>query len=216
MDNSLQLLHEFRISKSLCSRLILSILLLMMNSCALKAQPQNEDVLYLLAGTEWELKPEVFVCLAEGTDAALRSVAADDSLPNYYRLRALTALSLFSNPDTAAFLEQESITASHPSLARAAFNAFAEGFGGQQPQRVLELAQQLLDSSDDPQLRFEAIKIQASIPQPEAKTMVEEHFGTELSPLQRQQVEHYKERWAKKHLNTSSTESSLKYHCPSD
>jgi len=216
MDNSLQLTSTFRFGRSLGSRLFLLILLLMMSSCALKAQPQNEDVLYLLAGTEWELKPEPFLCHGEGTDAALRSIAADDSLPNYYRLRALVALSLFNNTETAAFLERQSTTALHPSLARAAFNAFAEGFGDQQPQRVLDLAQRLLDSSDDSQLRFEAIKIKASITQAEAKTRDGDQLESELSPLQRKQVEQFKQRWAQKRLDASSTESSLKYHCPSE
>ncbi len=169
----------------------------------------------LLAGYEWELKPEQFICRGEDTDVTLRAIASDSTLPNHYRLRALTALSLFQNSETADFLEHMVIAGSHPSQARAALAAFSKGFYEQQPERVIGLTRRLLKSSDEPQLQYAAAKTLAGMPQAEAQTAFDNYLKTDISPLQRQKLARYKQE-AKVRESEKRESNTPSYQCPPD
>ena len=190
-------------------------LILIIPSCALEAQQRNQDIMQLLDGYEWELKPEPFICRGGNTDGILRAIASDDTLSNHYRLRALTALSFFQNSETADFLEHMVIAGSHPSQARAALAAFSKGFYEQQPERVIGLARRLLKSSDEPQLQYAAAKTLALIPQAEAQTAFDNYLKADISPLQRQKLERYRQE-AKMRESIRRESDAPSYRCPPD
>lgn len=195
--------------------LLLSFLLIVTN-CALKAQQRTQDIMPLLEGYEWELKPEQFICRGEDTDEVLRAIASDSTLPNYYRLRALTALSLFQNPETADFLVHMTSTGSHPSLTRAALSAFSQGFIEQQPERVISLARRLLSSSDEPQLQYAAAKTLAVIPHADAQTVLDNYINADISPLQRQQLTQYRQEAKERQSKKSDGDVTSKVQCPAN
>ncbi len=216
MSNLVKLVNTLREHcRGMPVSLFLLTLILIIPSCALKAQQRTQDIMHLLAGYEWELKPEQFICRGEGTDAALRAIASDNTLPNHYRLRALTALSVFKNSETADFLEHVATAESHPSQARTAFAAFSRGFSRQQPERVSELARRLLKSSDEPQLRYAAAKTLAIIPQAEAQTAFDNYLKADISPLQRQKLEQHRQA-AKIRESRRSMQDEPPFRCPPD
>jgi hypothetical protein len=160
-------------------------------SSSLHAQTRAQDVKPLLEGYEWRLAPEQFICMGKGMDAALRAVASDETLPYYYRQRALTALSLFPNRDTANYLEQViSDSASHPSHVQRALSAYAEAFAGKQPRRVTEVARNALALSSDHQIRTAAAETLARLRTTGAKQTLRDYMHSGLSKLQRQQIRH--------------------------
>jgi hypothetical protein len=170
--------------------LILSLFCFSLSS-SLNAQLRAQDVKPLLEGYEWRLAPEQFICVGEGVDAALRAVAADETLPYYYRQRALTALSLFPNRDTANYLEQViSDSASHPSHVQRALSAYAGAFAGKQPGRVTEVARNALALSSDDQIKSAAAETLARLRTTGAKQTLRDYMHSGLSKLQRQQIRH--------------------------
>jgi hypothetical protein len=170
--------------------LILSLFCLSLSG-SLHAQLQAQDVKPLLEGYEWRLAPQRFICMGKGVDAALRAVASDETLPYYYRQRALTALSLFPNRDTANYLQQViSDSASHPSHVQRALYAYAGAFSGKQPGRVTEVARNALMLSSDHQIRTAAAETLARIRTTGAKQTLRDYMHSGLSKLQRQQITH--------------------------
>jgi hypothetical protein len=160
-------------------------------SSSLNAQLRAQDVKPLLEGYEWRLAPEPFICMGKGVDAALRAVASDETLPYYYRQRALTTLSLFPNRDTANYLEQViSDSASHPSHVQRALFAYANAYAGKQPGRVTEVARNALTLSSDHQIRFAAAETLARLRTTGAKQTLRDYMHSGLSTLQRQQLRH--------------------------
>ena len=170
--------------------LILSLFCLSLSS-SLNAQLQAQDVKPLLEGYEWRLTPEPFICMGKGVDAALRAVASDETLPYYYRQRALTALSLFPNRDTANYLQQViSDSASHPSHVQRALYAYAGAYAGKQPGRVTEVARNALTLSSDDQIKSAAAETLARLRTTGAKQTLRDYMHSGLSTLQRQQLRH--------------------------
>ncbi len=160
-------------------------------SSSLNAQLRAQDVKPLLEGYEWQLAPEPFICMGKGVDAALRAVASDETLPYYYRQRALTALSLFPNRDTANYLQQViSDSASHPSHVQRALSAYAEAYAGKQPGRVTEVARNALALSSDDQIKSAAAETLARLRTTGAKQTLRDYMHSGLSKLQRQQITH--------------------------
>lgn len=169
--------------------LILSLVGLSLSS-SLHAQTR-EDIKPLLEGYEWQLSPQQFICRGKGVDAALREIASDETLPSYYRQRALTALSLFPNPDTATYLEQViSDSASHPSHVQRALSSYTEAFARKQPNRVTEVARNALMLSSDYQIRAAAAETLARVRTTGAKETLRGYMNSPLSKLQRQHMRH--------------------------
>jgi hypothetical protein len=170
--------------------LILSLFCFSLSS-SLNAQLRAQDVKPLLEGYEWQLAPEPFICMGKGVDAALRAVASDETLPYYYRQRALTALSLFPNRDTANYLQQViSDSASHPSHVQRALFAYANAYAGKQPGRVTEVARNALALSSDDQIKSAAAETLARLRTTGAKQTLRDYMHSGLSKLQRQQIRH--------------------------
>ena len=129
--------------------------------------------------------------MGKSVDAALREVASDETLPYYLRQRALTALSLFPNRDTANYLEQViSDSASHPSHVQRALSAYANAFAGKQPNRVTEVARNALVLSSDYQIRTAAAETLARVRTRGAKATLRDYMNSGLSKLQRQHIRH--------------------------
>lgn len=169
------------------SSLVLGLCLLL-SSFAVQAQPRVNDVKPLLEGYEWKLDAARFICMGKGADRVLRKVASDATLPNYYRLRALTALGLFPNPKTASFLEQMiSDSGSHPSQVQQALYAYSLAYH-KQPRRVMEVARNALLSTDDYQVQTAAAETLASLRTPESKDALRGYLKSDLSNLQRQRI----------------------------
>lgn len=158
-------------------------------SCDLQAQTSIDDVMPLLEGYEWRLEPEPFVCMGEGVDVALRAIAADSNLANYYRMRAISALSLFSNPETASFLEQViADDGSHPSRVQQALYAYSDAFAQKLPERVTEVARNALAADLDYQIQSAAAMTLAKLRTPEAKAALHDYSRSDMSDLQQQQI----------------------------
>lgn len=159
-------------------------------SAGLHAQTQIGAVKSLLEGYEWELVPERFICAGKGVDVALREIASDETLLNYYRQRALAALRLFPNAENASYLEQViSSSASHPSQVQRALYAYAKGFAGKQPERVTEVARNALVLNTDYQTRTAAAATLATLRTSGARTALRVYMSSGLSELQRQRLE---------------------------
>lgn len=170
--------------------LVLGLCLLAFGTVA-NAQTRAADIKALLEGYEWRLEPERFTCIGDGIDVALRQIASEATLPNYYRLRAVTALSLFPNPETAGFLERMiSDSASHPSHVQRALHAYAYAYADQQPQRVTEVARNALNLSTDYQIQTAAAQTLAGLRTTESKQALRGYLNSGLSDLQRRQVKH--------------------------
>ncbi len=198
--------------------LILSLFCFSLSS-SLNAQLRAQDVKPLLEGYEWQLAPEPFICMGKGVDAALRAVASDETLPYYYRQRALTALSLFPNRDTANYLQQViSDSASHPSHVQRALYAYANAYAGKQPGRVTEVARNALALSSDDQIRFAAAETLARLRTTGAKQTLRDYMHSGLSKLQRQQIRHMmrqaKPRQPLKQGSRSGAVSQKQFTCP--
>jgi hypothetical protein len=188
-------------------------------SGSLHANMQAQDVKPLLEGYEWQLTPEPFICMGKGVDAALRAVAADETLPYYYRQRALTALSLFPNRDTANYLEQViSDSASHPSHVQRALYAYADAYAGKQPGRVTEVARNALALSSDDQIKSAAAETLAGLRTTGAKQTLRDYMHSGPSKLQRQQIRHMmrqaKSRQQLKQRSRSGAVSQKQFTCP--
>ncbi len=188
-------------------------------SGSLHAQLRAQDVKPLLQGYEWRLAPEPFICMGKGVDAALRAVASDETLPYYYRQRALTALSLFPNRHTANYLEQViSDSASHPSHVQRALSAYAKAYAGKQPGRVTEVARNALTLSSDHQIKSAAAETLARLRTTGAKQTLRDYMHSGLSKLQRQQITHMmrqaKPRQPLKQGSRSGAVSQKQFTCP--
>lgn len=188
------------------------------SSCTLQAQTRTRDVKPFLQGYEWELAPERFVCMGKGVDAALREVASDETLPNYYRQRALIALSLFPNPKTASFLEQViSDSGSHPSHVQRALYAYSDAFADKQSERVTEVARNALSSSGDYQIKTAAAETLAGLRTSEAKAALRDYMNSDLSKLQRQHIRYMMRQPSAKpvdQVDRSGAVSSKQFTCP--
>ncbi|MDP7140149.1 MAG: hypothetical protein QF560_17450, partial [SAR324 cluster bacterium] len=84
---------------------LLMLIFFLCTSSAL-AVPEIKSVMRLLEGRHWELHDGPFRALGEGTDEVLREISDNSSLINYLRFRALTALALYENEETAEHLER--------------------------------------------------------------------------------------------------------------
>jgi hypothetical protein len=198
--------------------LILSLFCFSLSS-SLNAQLRAQDVKPLLEGYEWQLAPEPFICMGKGVDAALRAVASDETLPYYYRQRALTALSLFPNRDTANYLQQViSDSASHPSHVQRALYAYANAYAGKQPGRVTEVARNALALSSDDQIKSAAAETLARLRTTGAKQTLRDYMHSGLSKLQQQQLRHMmrqaKPRQPLKQGSRSGAVSQKQFTCP--
>ena len=120
------------------------------------AAPDKAQVMKLLEGRHWKLDAEVFQRLGEGTDRVLIEIAEDKLLINYFRFRALEALSLFPTENAATFLETTAKIKFAP-LARRGFEALKRGFAKTQPERVKQLANHLL-KHNNAQVRISAAR----------------------------------------------------------
>lgn len=199
------------------SSLLTLALAITSSSCILQAQ-SRVDVKPLLEGYEWTLEPEPFVCNGDGMDVALREMASNETVLNYYRLRALTALSLFPNPETATYLEQViSDGASHPSRVQRALDAYARAFADEQPERVMEVARAALGASADAQVQTAAAMTLAALPTPESQALLRQYLNSGLSDLQRQQLRYLMRESRRVNANSKAAENLAPladYDCP--
>ena len=118
------------------------------------AVPPRSQVLGLLEGRHWQLDPEAFRRLGAGTPQVLQELADNESLTNYLRFRALEALTVFPEDETAAFLESFS-QRTEPALARRGVEALSRGFRQTHPQHVQRTAA-ALSRHPSPQVRLSA------------------------------------------------------------
>lgn len=168
---------------------MLLILLVSVTNTPLHAQSSSADVMPLLEGYEWTLEPKAFLCLGDGTDSALREIASDPELPSYYRLRALSALSLFPNDQTANLLERTIAgSSSDSSQVRRALRAYSDGFRNE-PERVTTVTRNLLNTSTNRHIRAAAAETLARYKTQSATEALQEYLDTDLSSLERQRIE---------------------------
>jgi hypothetical protein len=180
---------------------ILSILLLTFTNTSLFAQTRTAEVMTLLEGYEWTLEPNKFLCLGDGTDTALREIASDFELPNFYRLRALSALSLFPNDLTADLLERTiNEASSDASKIRRALRAYSEGFNNE-PERVTMLTRSLLNTSTNRHIKAAAAETLASLNTQDAKQTLQDYLDTDLSSIERQRIENMINQFSSYELN---------------
>jgi hypothetical protein len=118
------------------------------------AVPPRSQVLGLLEGRHWQLDPGAFRRLGAGTETVLQELADNESLTNYLRFRALEALSVFPEDETAAFLEAFSQRTA-PHFARRGVEALSRGFGQSHPRHVQRTAE-ALSRHPSPQVRLSA------------------------------------------------------------
>ncbi|MBF0278939.1 MAG: HEAT repeat domain-containing protein [SAR324 cluster bacterium] len=166
--------------KKLQKKLIISLVMLvsgMMIPSALYAQ-NAEQIMPLLKGYEWKLQPEQFQNLGEDTDLVLMEIAADTSLMNAFRFRALEALKLFEKDRVADFLETYLEQNQSSSHLRRAFEAFSKGFSGTQPDRVQQVARKLLLHSN-PHVRISAARTLRTLDTSSARSAYRTHLDTE-------------------------------------
>tara|TARA_Y100000294_G_scaffold76095_1_gene71775 strand:+ start:1224 stop:1748 length:525 start_codon:yes stop_codon:yes gene_type:complete len=123
------------------------ILVLFITKSSILAVPQRESVLSLLEGRHWELHDGPFRALGEGTDEVLREISDNSSLINYLRFRALTALALYENEETAEHLERHA-RSQDSAFARRGFSSLSRGFSESDPDRVRRTAEHLMRSSE--------------------------------------------------------------------
>ena len=120
-----------------------------------KKQPAKANVVALLQGYEWSINAELVLGLGEDVDLVLMEVASDATLMNGYRLRALTALSLFNNDRVADYLEAQVDEAATTGQVQHAFQALVKGFSSSRPKRVEEEALKMLKNKN-PHVRISA------------------------------------------------------------
>ena len=123
------------------------LLILFLNPSWVLAIPDHNKVMRLLEGRHWELREGPFERLGEGADEVLREIADNNSMINYIRFRALAALSLFNNEETAEHLERHS-RSNDSSFAQRGFASLSRGFSESDPERVKRTAEFLMNSSE--------------------------------------------------------------------
>ena len=128
------------------------------------AASEKAQVMELLEGRHWKLDAEAFQSLGDYTESVLIDIAGDTALINYLRFRSLEALSLFPSEKTAVFLEQTA-DKSFASLARRGFEALNNGFSKTEPERVIKIAERLLQHSNV-QVRISAARAVRSLDAP--------------------------------------------------
>ena len=126
-------------------RMLMLIFLLSISSTL--AVPENESVMLLLEGRHWELHEGPFRALGEDADEVLRQISDNTSLINYLRFRALAALALYENEETAEHLERHA-RSQDSAFARRGFSSLSRGFSELDPERVRRIAEHLMSSSE--------------------------------------------------------------------
>ena len=125
------------------------------------AGPDKVQVMELLEGRHWKLDTEAFQFLGDSTDSVLIEIAGDTAMINYLRFRALEALSLFPSKKTAVFLEKTAENSS-AALARRGFETLNNSFRKTEPERVIKLAELLLQHRNA-QVRISAARTMRSL-----------------------------------------------------
>ncbi len=152
------------------------------------AQPEKEQVLTLLKGYEWTLEPARFQGLGSDADLTLMEIAADPSLMNAYRFRALEALRLYDNERVADFLENYIDQNDQSSHLRRAFETFSSRFTDTQPYRVQQAARKLL-SNPNAQVRISAARALRKLDTASARSSFQRYLGTEKEEWVKQAVQ---------------------------
>ncbi len=174
-----------------CVWRVLLMLVMILTNTTLYAQIRSADVMPLLEGYEWTLEPKPFLCLGDGTDSALREIASNPELPNYYRLRALSALSLFPNDQTADLLERTiAESSSDASQIRRALRAYSDGFSND-PERVATITRNLLNTSTNRHIKAAAAETLARYKTQISKEALQDYLDSDLSSLERQRIEQF-------------------------
>ncbi|MBF0416318.1 MAG: hypothetical protein HQL79_11185 [Magnetococcales bacterium] len=124
-------------------------------SATLAASPTMSQVMPLLQGYEWRDRPDAFLNLGEGTDQVLMDIAANADGYAVIRFRALAALRYFANPQVALFLENRIAREDAADMLRRELEAYVFAFGNDQPARVAQTTEPLLDHPDA-QIRMRA------------------------------------------------------------
>lgn len=143
------------------------------------AQAQTKDqMLSLLQGYEWRLEPVRFKTLSENADLVLREIAEDSNLMNSYRFRALSALQVFPKDRVVDFFEESIDRDPASAHARRAFEAFSAGFSESHPQRVLDMAEKLLQNAN-PHVRISAARSLRQLNSARAKSAYQNYLKGE-------------------------------------
>ncbi len=152
------------------------------------AQPQKKQVMTLLKGYEWTLQPERFRWLSADADLTLMEIAADTTLMNAYRFRALEALKLYDNDRVADFLESYMDKNDQSSHLRRAFETFSSRFASTQPERVQQAARKLL-GNPNAQVRISAARALRKLDTASARSSFQRYLGTEKEEWVKQAVQ---------------------------
>ena len=148
----------------------LLILVFFLSTSSALAVPKNESVMRLLEGRHWELHDGPFRALGEGTDEVLRLISDNTSLIYYLRFRALVALALYDNEETAEHLERHA-RSKDSAFAQRGFSSLSRGFSESDPDRVRRTAEHLMRSSEA-QLRIAAAREMRRIDVPNFKSFL--------------------------------------------
>ena len=148
------------------------------------------DIRHSLEGYEWKLQPSRIQNLGTDADLALmRIVREGDDYPNYYRLRALEALSLFPSERVAQFLESYlKSPQEEPAHLLRALDSLSKGFAFAQPQRVQRAAESLL-GHESPHVRVLAAKTLRRLNTADSRQAVVRYLDRESETWARQAVQ---------------------------
>lgn len=152
------------------------------------AQVDAKQMLNLLKGYEWKLQAERFEQLGDNADLVLMEIAADNTLMNAYRFRALEALKLFPKERVAVFLENYIEQSQSTSRLRRAFEAFSNGFSETQPDRVQQVARKLLNNSNA-HVRISAARALRKLDTSSARSTLRGYLSTEEEDWVREAIE---------------------------
>ncbi|MBF0424019.1 MAG: hypothetical protein HQL73_13620 [Magnetococcales bacterium] len=159
---------------------VILTLLAVANNVALAA-PALDRVMSLLQGYEWRDRSEGFLALGEDTDQVLMDIAANPQWHAVIRFRALGALRYFPNDKVARFLESFIAQDLTSDYLRRSLDAFAAAFGQDQPARVAQLAEPLLQHQD-PQIRVRAAQTLEKLPRGVLSLHVQQALDAKIIP----------------------------------
>ncbi|MEO5366891.1 MAG: HEAT repeat domain-containing protein [Magnetococcus sp. WYHC-3] len=139
------------------------------------APPSRDTVLPLLAGRHGPPDPAALLALGPEVATTLMELAADPSLTNIFRFRALYMLRHFDTEAVGQFLEGRLAAESGAVHVRRALRVLGDLQGRSQPQRVQSQAEALLNHGDV-HVRLEAARWLGRVGDAAARQRLRQHM----------------------------------------
>ena len=160
-------------------------LLLSGTAFAEAAEPLQGQVVGMLSAIESLPGRDAWQALGPDSVPILIGIANDDKQPSFRRARALIVLGYFDDPRAISALDvMAANNTADESLRRHALL----GLSTAAPARALPHAERALES-DDPATRQAGIKVLATSPSPEARSLLERHRAHETNASLVQQID---------------------------